>query len=201
VVFHGALDVGFGGAESEVESCVESIELEEIAMRLASRRAGAPVAGLVKVVAALVRAVGELLPISGVFREFAGVGRQIVKDPVDPSADGRIGIVHDEREGLRSGGRIGPVELGRNVGAIAGELLGNRFARRKGIGGDLEGHGSSEGAAVYGCLCIGVTAQSRPHRTEESGARHAQKDDAGAAEKVLRHDEILPHHETLRKKF
>lgn len=143
VVLHGAFDVGFDGAGLEVKFRIEGVELEEIAMRPAGWRTGTTVAEFVEIVTALVGAVGELLPVGDVFREFASADRQVVENPMDPSAGGGVRIVHDEREGLRGGGRIVPGELGRNVKSVAGECLGDRLAGRERVGGKLEGYGRS----------------------------------------------------------
>ena len=140
---HGAFDVGLDGAGLEVKFRIEGVELEEIAMRLARRRTGTTVAKFVEIVTALVGAVGELLPVGYVFRELASADRQVVEYPMDPSAGGGVRIVHDEREGLRGGGRIFPGELGRNVKAVAGECLGDRLAGRERVSGKLEGYDRS----------------------------------------------------------
>src|SRR5580700_5964586 len=81
VVLHGAFDVGFDGAGLQVKFCIEGVELEEIAMRLASWRTGTTVAKFVEIVTALAGAVGELLPAGDVFREFASADRQVVENP------------------------------------------------------------------------------------------------------------------------
>ena len=143
VVLHGAFNVGFDGAGLEVKFRIEGVELEVIAMRLAGWRTGTTVAKFVEIVTALVGAVGELLPVGDIFREFASADRQVVENPMDPSAGGGVRIVHDEREGLRGGGWIVPPELGRNVKAVAGECLGDRLAGRERVGGKLDGYGRS----------------------------------------------------------
>jgi len=143
----GLLDIDFGGTDFEVEFGIESVQLEEVTMRLAGRRAGAAVPNFVEVVIALARVVGELLPVGNVFRKFVGVEREVIEDPVDPGARGSVRIVHDEGEGLRIGGSAGPGELGRDVGAVAGEFLWDGLTRSEGAAGELEGHSGSRGVS------------------------------------------------------
>ena len=40
-----------------------------------------------------------------VFRKPGRIRRQIVEHPMHPRADGRVGVIHDECEALRVGGR------------------------------------------------------------------------------------------------
>lgn len=69
VALHRTLDVFFGGAGLEIELGVESIELEEITMGFARRRARTTVADFAEVVAALAGAVGGLLGLGEVLRK------------------------------------------------------------------------------------------------------------------------------------
>src|SRR6266852_3105051 len=108
VAFHGALSVGFGGSGFEVEFCIEGIQLEEIAVGLARRRARAPITDFAEIVASLPRTARKLLLFRDSFGKFSRVRRKVVEHPMHPGAHGRVGIVHDESEALCLCRRLGP---------------------------------------------------------------------------------------------
>src|SRR6266478_3039491 len=60
VAVHRAFRFGFCGARFEVESCVESIQFEEITMRLPGRRTRPAVSDLSEIVSSLPRAARKL---------------------------------------------------------------------------------------------------------------------------------------------
>src|SRR5439155_663969 len=103
------------GAGIETRRRVERVELEEVAMRLPGRGAGATVAHLPEVVHALAGAAREILVGWHAFAQLARGGRDVVDHPVDPRAGGGVGIVADEREHLRVGRRVAPAERRRHV--------------------------------------------------------------------------------------
>jgi hypothetical protein len=141
VPLHGGLDVFLRGARLEGEFGIECVKLEEITMGLAGRRAGAVVAGLCEIVVALVRTVVGLFTFGKILRESAEGGGQIIDNPVDPVARGCVRVVGDESKALRGGGRVAPGEGRGDVGAGAGELLGNGCAGGKVGAFELEGIG------------------------------------------------------------
>src|SRR5690242_6942426 len=94
-------------------------------------RAGAAVSGLAEVVGNL---CPRLLPATDRPRR----GGNVEHPPVTEGAARRIGIVDHEREALRAGRRLAPVERGRLVGAVAGELRRDRLSVLKGVAGEVE---------------------------------------------------------------
>jgi len=127
---------------SEGQHDVERVQLEEVAVRLAGRRAGPAVADLAEVVAALGRApqLLERFSLGEVLRQRGQRGRQIEEHPMHPRAGGRVGVVDDEREGLGRGRRPAPGELRREIGPVTGVLDGNRRARGERGAGEGERH-------------------------------------------------------------
>lgn len=123
VALHGGLDVFLGGSGLEGEFGIEGVKLEEITMRLAGRRAGTVVTGLLEIIVALVRTVIGLFSFGKILGEGAERGGQIVEEPVDPAAGGGVRVVGDESKALRGGRGVAPGEGGGDVRAVAGELL------------------------------------------------------------------------------
>src|SRR2546422_7092045 len=116
------------GAGVEARRRVEGVELEEVAVRLPGRRAGAAVAHLPEVVHALACAAGEVLVGRHAFPQLARGRWDVVDDPVDPRAGRRIRVVADQRERLRTGWRVAPAKGRGHVPAVAAVLLRNRLA-------------------------------------------------------------------------
>src|SRR5260370_10195822 len=101
MAFHSALDVGLRRARFKVEFCIESIQLEEIAMRLARRRTRAAITDLAEIDPALARSAGKLLLLRDSFGKFSCGRRKVVEHPVHPPACRCIGSIHNERKTLR----------------------------------------------------------------------------------------------------
>src|SRR5260370_24562326 len=104
-----------------------------MAVRLAGWRPGTAVANFAEIISALARAARKLLLLRDSFGKFSRVRRKVVEHPVDPSARGCIGIIHDERKAQSIWGRIVPFQLRSNVRAVTGEFFWDRFSGRKGI--------------------------------------------------------------------
>src|SRR5215469_16875655 len=149
VALHGAFYVGFRGAGFQIQFCVERIQLEEIAVRIPGRRARSAMPDFAEVVAALPRAIRELVLLWNTFRELSGICRQIEQHPMYPGACGSVRIVHDERKALCLSRRLGPTKRRRGVWSVAGKFLRNGFSGRKGRAGDF--HGSSLGSREGSC--------------------------------------------------
>ena len=126
--FHGELQLVAAGAGLEVEAGVERVEPEEVAVGLSRRRTRAAIADALEVVDALTRAIVEHFDLGGVLGKERGAGGDVPEEPVSPGSGGRVWIVGDEGEGLGSGGDFGPVQCGREAGAIAGVARGDRAA-------------------------------------------------------------------------
>ncbi len=105
---HGLLHFLFARTGAQVEPGIERIHLEEVAVRLSHWRARAVVADLAEVIAALERAVGELVVLGCAFWKATDVGRQIEQYPVRPGAGRSIRIVCDQGDTLGSRGQILP---------------------------------------------------------------------------------------------
>src|SRR6516162_2226983 len=120
---------------------VERVELEEIAMRLARRRARTVVASFLEIVKALARTIRGLRSFREILRKCAEAWQEVIGDPVDPVAYGGVGVVDDQRERFCTRGRIVPGERGRNVLAFAGELFRDFLAGSEVGAFELEGHG------------------------------------------------------------
>jgi len=68
------------------------------------------------------------------------ISRQIEQHPMYPRAGGRIGIIHNQREALRCRGRIGSVQLGRNIFGVTGVFLGDVSSFRERMAIQFEFH-------------------------------------------------------------
>src|SRR5215469_7279652 len=88
VPFHGGLEFLFGGVGFEIDGGGERVELEEIAMWLASRRARTVVASFLEIVKALTRTISGLRSFREILRKRAEAWREVIGDPVDPVAYG-----------------------------------------------------------------------------------------------------------------
>lgn len=108
VLGESGFDLVLGGARLKVEHGVERVELKEIAMWFARRRAGAAVADLFKVIRALFGIASDGWRLRCIFGKFRGVGRQIKHDPMRPHTVGRIGIIDDQNKAAGAGRRAGP---------------------------------------------------------------------------------------------
>src|SRR5437667_6379530 len=160
VALHGAFDVGLRRAGVQAEFRVEGIQLEEIAMRLARRRARTAIASFAEIIPALARSARKLILLRHSFRKFSRIRRKIVEHPVDPGSCGSVGIVHDQRKGLGIYRRIIPFQLRRNVRAVTSKFFRDRLAGGKGRAGNLQRHGSS--------FLLGKDLFGRPRRKAES---------------------------------
>ena len=129
VPFHCRFDHLLGRTWFQAEFAVEGVQLEVVAMRLAGRRAGSAVSRLVEVVLPLDAAARDRFRLRHSFRKLAGAGRKVIGHPMHPRADGRVGIVGDQCETLRSGRRLVPAQRRRNIRTRAG-VLGRDVAAR-----------------------------------------------------------------------
>src|SRR5713226_10440 len=143
VALHGAFNVGLRRAGFQTQFCVERIQLEEIAVRLAGRRTRPAVADLAEIVSALPRAAGKLFMPRHPLRKFLCVLRNVVQNPVYPGSRGGVGIIHDERKALRLCRRFIPFQLRGDVRSVARNFFRDRFARRKVRTRNLQRHSSS----------------------------------------------------------
>jgi len=165
VGLESVFEAGFGGVRLEAghDFGVESVEGEEVAVRLAGRRTGACVADAVEVVRALAGAAVE----GGIGRDAdgkaGGLGGKIPEEPVGEAAGRSVRVFDDDGEGLGSGGSSSPDEFGRLVGAVAGVGAGN-------LGCVLEGGGTQgeSGLGLRGESCREVaTAEAQGYEGEE----------------------------------
>src|SRR5208337_487481 len=141
VALHGSFDILFGGTRLEIQLRVQGVELEEIAVGLAWRRARPAITDFPKIIAAVSRTVRELLLLGDVLRERARVCGQVEEHPVHPGSHGCVGIVSDQSETLSRGGWVVPGESGRNVRSVTGELFRNAHTGTE-IGTlQFQGHG------------------------------------------------------------
>ena len=123
MALQGALDVGLRRAGFQAQFRIQGIQLEEIAVRLTRWRTRAAITDLAEIIAALARAAGKLFLLRHSFGKFPRVWRKIIKHPVYPDARGGVGIVHDERKGLRICRWIIPFQLRGDVRAITSKLF------------------------------------------------------------------------------
>src|SRR5271165_1371407 len=129
VAFHRSVKLRAGGSGREVELHIEGIQAEEIAMRLARRRTRPVVANLSEVVAALPRAILQLLALRNVLAKGMRVSGKVPKYPVHPGSHGSIGVIHDQSVAGSLCRRAAPIQCGRHIRAFTGEFLGNFGAR------------------------------------------------------------------------
>lgn len=98
VSFHGVFQFLPSGTGLHVQSNVKRIKPEEIAMRLAGRRAWAAVANAAEIVCALANPMVK----RGLRRRSFGQSRlmrgHVPDHPVRPCSSGSIGIIRDERQ-------------------------------------------------------------------------------------------------------
>ncbi len=106
----------------EIELCIQRIQTEEIAMRLAGRRAWPVVAHLPEVVSALPRTIVELFEFRNTFGQRMRIRRQVPKHPMDPSSGRSIRIIRDKSEAGGLGRRTAPLQRRRGIGTFASEL-------------------------------------------------------------------------------
>src|SRR5262249_415254 len=100
------------------------VKPREVAMP-AGGRAGAGVADLARVVAALQGSVGELLLFGDVFPDAVDGGRNVIEKPVvEAIAASRVWIMEDAGEEFGFLRRSFPGEFGGNVFTFAGEAFG-----------------------------------------------------------------------------
>src|ERR1700730_12305061 len=102
MAFQGAFDVGFGRAGFEIRLCIERVELEKIAVRLAGRGTRAAVANFAEIISPLTRTAWELLLLRHTLGELACARRQVVQNTVHPRAYWRVGIVGNKSEAFRA---------------------------------------------------------------------------------------------------
>lgn len=102
---------------------------------ISRRRTGSAITGITKIGDSLPGVGGKPLPIfvAGSFRQTLQGRRKIVDHPMPPSGARRgIGIVNGQGKAFRSGGKMRPVDLGRDILPRASEtrkdeLVGNCF--------------------------------------------------------------------------
>lgn len=118
MTFHRFEQFAFIRAGEQAHCLVERVEFEKVTMRSA-RRAGPAVADDPRRIFSNEWTALSLRQILAGHRQIFGesphVGGDVVQHPMHPRAAGRIGIVHDERERLRAGGRFAPCKRGRNI--------------------------------------------------------------------------------------
>src|ERR1019366_350076 len=96
VPFHGFLQFSLGCPGWQVQRIVESVELEEITVRLALRRGGTAVADVVEVVLPLLCPVSERCFRRHALLQITSLGWQVEENPMDPGATGSGGIIADK---------------------------------------------------------------------------------------------------------
>src|ERR1035437_2481688 len=114
-----------------VEYGIESMQLEEVAMRFARRWAWPTVANALEVVLPLTSTIVAILILRYALRQIGRFRRNVPDEPVCPCAHWGIRVISYERKRLGSFWRVSPRQFGGEISPIAGVLFRNYPAFRE----------------------------------------------------------------------
>lgn len=103
VAFHGVFQFLSAGPCLQVERSVESVQLEEVAMHFAGRRAWAAITDAIEIVPALTGAILKHFSRRHSLWQSRKIGGHVPDQPVCPRTSGCIRIIHNQRQRVGRG--------------------------------------------------------------------------------------------------
>ena len=138
VALHGAGQGGFGDRLWNLDQRIERIEGKEVTMDRSRWRARPGVPNAARIVDSLAGTVGEFGVGGEALRQAACRRGQVVENPVNKGASGRVRVAEDEGEAARAVRAMVPLKRGRKVLAIAGIQRWNGGAGLEGRAGEMQ---------------------------------------------------------------
>src|SRR5258708_3486802 len=116
------------GTRLQVQFGVKRIELDEVAMGFPRRRSGTAIAWLAEVVGPLRRAVAQRRIQRNTLAQLMRFRREIENDPVGERPARRVGVLTNQGERSRVGGRVKPLKRRRDIMPVACAFSRNGLA-------------------------------------------------------------------------